>query len=92
MMGKTVASDENVKLTGWLKDKRKEKGHTMRSLAQILGTPHSFIGKIENQERRLDVVEYVRYCQALGVDPVEGLNTSMEKADAEDAEAESASA
>jgi len=73
MMGKTVASDENIRLTGWLKDKRKEKGHTMRSLAQILGTPHSFIGKIENQERRLDVVEYMHYCKALNVDPNEGL-------------------
>ncbi len=45
----------------------------MRSLAQIIGTPHSFIGKIENQERRLDVVEFVRYCNALEVDPTEGL-------------------
>ncbi len=45
----------------------------MRSLSEILGTPHSFIGKVENQERRLDVVEYVRYCQALAIDPMDGL-------------------
>ena len=73
MMGKTVSSEENIKLTGWLKTKRKEKGHTMRSLAMLIGTPHSFIGKIEHQERRLDVVEFLRYCDALEVDPVEGL-------------------
>jgi transcriptional regulator with XRE-family HTH domain len=78
MMGKTVASDENVKLTKWLKEKRKEKGHTMRSLAQVLGTPHSFIGKIEQQERRLDVVEFIRYCNALEVDPQVGLNIAMD--------------
>ena len=77
MMGKTVASDENVKLTSWLKDKRKEKGHTMRSLAQVIGTPHSFIGKIEHQERRLDVVEFVRYCNALEIDPNEGIQMIM---------------
>lgn len=77
MMGKTVASDENIKLTSWLKDKRKEKGHTMRSLAQLIGTPHSFIGKIEHQERRLDVVEFVRYCQALEIDPSEGIEMIM---------------
>ncbi|MBQ4832905.1 helix-turn-helix transcriptional regulator [Pseudoalteromonas sp. MMG010] len=73
MMGKTVSSQENERLTKWLKVKRHEKGHTMRSLAQVLGTPHSFIGKIENQERRLDVIEFVRYCTALEVDPLEAL-------------------
>ena len=77
MMGKTVSSEENSRLTSWLKEKRQEKGHTMRSLAQIIGTPHSFIGKIENQERRLDVVEFVRYCEALGVSPAEGLDLLM---------------
>ncbi len=78
-MGKTVSSEENAKLTKWLKSKRQEKGHTMRSLAQVLGTPHSFIGKIENQERRLDVIEFVRYCIALEADPHEAL--SLLKAD-----------
>ncbi|MFC3033438.1 helix-turn-helix domain-containing protein [Pseudoalteromonas fenneropenaei] len=79
MMGKTVSSEENGKLTKWLKTKRQEKGHTMRSLAQVLGTPHSFIGKIENQERRLDVIEFLRYCEALEVDPYEGLKLLKEE-------------
>lgn len=82
-MGKTVESQENIKLTAWLKSKRHEKGHTMRSLAQILGTPHSFIGKIENQERRLDVIEFVRYCRALDIDPQEGLKIVTEAANAQ---------
>lgn len=73
MMGKTVSSEENGRLTKWLKQQRQERGHTMRSLAQLLGTPHSFIGKIENQERRLDVVEFIRYCKALEIDPMDGL-------------------
>ena len=73
MMGKTVASDENVRLTAWLKEKRKEKGMTMRSLANTMNTPHSFVGKIEHQERRLDVVEFMRYCTALEVDPGEAI-------------------
>lgn len=74
MMSKSVSSDENKVLMQWLKEQRKEKGHTMRTLSQIIGTPHSFIGKVENQERRLDIVEYIRYCKALEVDPIEGLN------------------
>ncbi|GHB66928.1 transcriptional regulator [Psychrosphaera saromensis] len=73
MMGKSVSSEENNVLMAWLKAKRKEKGHTMRTLSLIIGTPHSFIGKVENQERRLDIVEYLRYCKALEVDPLEGL-------------------
>ncbi|NVK24553.1 MAG: helix-turn-helix transcriptional regulator [Gammaproteobacteria bacterium] len=73
MMSKSVSSDENKLLMQWLKEQRKEKGHTMRTLSQIIGTPHSFIGKVENQERRLDIVEYIRYCKALEVDPIEGL-------------------
>ena len=73
MIGKTVSSEENSRLTKWLKTKRQERGYTMRSLAEVLGTPHSFVGKIENQERRLDVVEFMRYCEALEIDPIEGL-------------------
>ena len=73
MMSDSVSSEENKALTAWLKNKRKEKGHTMRTLSQLIGTPHSFVGKVENQERRLDIVEYVRYCNALDIDPVEGL-------------------
>jgi uncharacterized protein YqiB (DUF1249 family) len=46
----------------------------MRQLGEALGCPHSTIGKIENNERRLDVVEFIRYCSVLEVCPVEGLN------------------
>ena len=78
MINKSVSSDENKVLMQWLKQQRKEKGHTMRTLSQLLGTPHSFIGKVENQERRLDIVEYVRYCKALEVDPIEGLTKILD--------------
>lgn len=77
MMSQSVSSEENKALTAWLKEKRKEKGHTMRTLSQIIKTPHSFVGKVENQERRLDVVEYIRYCQALDIDPSEGLSVVL---------------
>lgn len=74
---KSVTSRENMALCSWLKQKRQEKGHTMRTLSLVLGTTHSFIGKVENKERRLDVVEYFRYCSALEVDPFEGLHIAM---------------
>ena len=72
-MKKSLNSPAHLKLLQWLKAKREERGLTMREMAEILGIPHSFIGKTEQGERRLDVVEYLQYCKALNADPVEGL-------------------
>ena len=74
----SVKSPENEKIARWLRLKRKSKGHTMRSLAELIGTQHSFVGKVEKQQRRLDIVEFVKYCQKLGIDPVEGVNMIQE--------------
>lgn len=72
-MSKSLHSDEYRKLTDWLKAKRSEEGLSMRELAQIMGVPHSFVGKVEQRERKLDVIEYLHYCKGLGVSPTEGL-------------------
>ena len=45
----------------------------MRELGEKLGVIHSWVGKIEQGERRLDVIEYLRLCNALQIDPHEGL-------------------
>jgi transcriptional regulator with XRE-family HTH domain len=60
-------------LISWLKDARKAQGLTMRELAQKLEVPHSFIGKVEQCERRIDVIEYIKYCQALNINPNDGI-------------------
>ena len=72
-MFKSLGSPENERLIAWLKQNRKGQGLSMRDLANRLDVPHSFIGKVEQQERRLDVVEYLQYCKALNVPPAEGL-------------------
>ena len=72
-MFKTLNTDEHKRLISWLKEKREEQGLTMRELAKILGTQHTLIGKVEQGERRLDVAEYVKFCNALKVSPSEGL-------------------
>lgn len=46
----------------------------MRELGEKLGVIHSWVGKIEQGERRLDIVEYLKICKALEVDPHDGLN------------------
>ena len=66
-------TQENERLAAWLKAQRESRGLTMRELAARMALPHSFIGKVEQRERRLDVIEYLHYCQALGVSPIEGL-------------------
>ena len=68
---KTKAKAPNTKMADILKSIRTEKRFTMRALANALGTPHSFIGKTEHQNRRLDVGEFINYCIALEADPVE---------------------
>jgi len=72
-MKKSIASDKYLSLVAWLKSSRIEQDLTMRDLGELIDEPHQFIGKVESCERRLDVYEYVQYCQALNVDPIEGL-------------------
>ena len=67
---KTKAKESNTKMAEALKQIRTDKRFTMRALADELGAPHSFIGKTEQQNRRLDVGEFIHYCIALEADPV----------------------
>jgi transcriptional regulator with XRE-family HTH domain len=67
---KESAQELNLKMATHLKTIRKQKRFSMRQLAAVLNVPHSFVGKIETQGRRLDVAEFTLYCQALEVDPV----------------------
>lgn len=76
---KTIYSPESKRLSEWLRQQRETKGLTMRQAAGLLNKPHSFVGKIEIGQRRLDIVEYVWYCHTLGFDPIKGLNLIIEK-------------
>ena len=46
----------------------------MRELGIRMRMPHSWIGKVETGERRLDVEEFVRISRALEIDANEGLS------------------
>ncbi|WP_448214122.1 helix-turn-helix domain-containing protein [Colwellia sp. MEBiC06753] len=72
-MKKTIFSAENTKLVEWLKAQREAAGLSMRDLGKILGSSHSLVERVELQERRLDVCEYIIYCEALNIDPIEGI-------------------
>lgn len=71
---KSVHSKEQILLRDLLIDKRSKAGLTQRELALRLGVVHSLVGKVEKGERRLDVIEFISYCEALGVEPNELLD------------------
>ncbi|APV35624.1 helix-turn-helix domain-containing protein [Acinetobacter soli] len=73
-MTSSINTQEMLALTQWLKLMREEQHLSMRTLAERMEKPHSYIQKVEQGERRLDVVEYVWYCRSLGVNPYQGLD------------------
>ena len=73
-MTRSIYKDEMLALQDWLKNQRKSQNLTMQSLATRMARPNSFVAKVEQGERRLDVVEFVWYCTALGIDPHTGID------------------
>ena len=67
-MKKSTHSDEYSFVLKKLIDLRKAAGFTQQQLADALEREQSFVWRIENGERRLDVVEFFWVCEALGQD------------------------
>ena len=64
---------------------RKDAGLTQQDLAGRLDRPQSFVSKIELGERRLDVVEFIELCRAIGTDPhrlLDGISETSSRPDA----------
>lgn len=61
---------------------RENAGLTQTEVATKIGHPQSFVAKYEGGERRLDVVEFIQVCSALGVDPHEVLRKLQDKVSA----------
>lgn len=79
-MKKTIYSQSSQILTACLRDSRKAAGLTIRQLAEKMNVHHSIVGKIETGERRLDVIEFIEYCNVLEIDPkviIEHLKSSV---------------
>jgi transcriptional regulator with XRE-family HTH domain len=54
-----------------LVDVRAKAGITQRELARRLGRAHSYVSRIELGDRRLDVPEFIQWCEVLSADPVD---------------------
>ena len=72
------------KLQTWLKVQRGKSGYSQREVSEIMYRHHSIVGKIEQRRKKIELVEFVKYCQVLGADPYEGLALLIKSLQEED--------
>lgn len=74
----SIYSQEYQLVISTLRNSRLEQGLTQTTLAKALGKPQSFIAKVENGERRLDVVEFIHLAKLLSIDPASVIKKVMD--------------
>ncbi len=62
-------SDSYRRIIDGLIERREAAGLTQWDVARSMGVDQSQVSKLERRERRLDVVDYARYCRAIGLEP-----------------------
>ncbi len=67
-MVKSLHTPEYEYFRSLLVDAREKVGLTQAEVSTKLGRPQSFVAKYEGGERRLDLIEFVQVCAAIGVD------------------------
>jgi transcriptional regulator with XRE-family HTH domain len=68
---KTIHLVAYQKLLDRLVDARIAAGMSQETLGKMLEERQSYVSKVESRERRLDVLEFVYWAQAVGKDPAE---------------------
>jgi len=56
-----------------LKAMREQAGLTQRDLGKRMGKPQSWVHNCETANRRVDLAEFVAWCQTCGISPQEGM-------------------
>ncbi len=64
---KSIYTDDYINIIAVLRAIRINKNITQAEMAKMLNVTQSFISKVENRERRLDVIELLSWIDALGV-------------------------
>lgn len=67
-MAKSIKAEAYQAILPILAAARREAGLTQAEVAARLGKPQSYISKVEQGERRLDVVEFCLLADALDID------------------------
>ncbi len=66
-MEKSVFTQEYAVFLKQLRQARLDAGLTQEQLAERLQQTQSWISKCERGERRIDVIELMKFCEAMGV-------------------------
>ena len=66
-----------------LADAREVRGLKQSVVAGRLGLPASYLSKVENGTRRLDVIEFLRIAEAMDADPAEMVRALVTSLDAD---------
>ena len=70
-------------LSNELRAARRRRQLSQAAVAARLRRPTSFVGKYENGQRSLDVIEFLEVAEAIGFDPGDFLHTLRNRADTE---------
>jgi hypothetical protein len=77
-MAKSLHTQEYEYFRNLLMKARESSALTQAEVSIRLSRPQSFVAKYEGGERRLDVVEFIQVCAALGVEPA-AILTKLER-------------
>ena len=75
----SVTTREFDSLLETLRETRTAAGVSQRELARRLGLEETVVGKVERGSRLLDVLEFIAYAEALGIEPVELLGSVLDR-------------
>ena len=76
-MSKTIYDESYRSLVDAVRAARIAGGVTQQQVADALGKPQSFVAKVEGFERRLDVIEFLRFSKAAGWDPIPAIRDTF---------------
>ncbi len=66
-------------LVATLIEARLEKGLSQRAVAKLLDEDKTYVQRVEQAERRIDVVEFLLLARAIGVDPKQLFNQFVDR-------------
>lgn len=70
-LSKQLRTTRHRRVMAALVEVRTKAGVTQRELARRLSRAHSYVSRIELGDRRLDIPEFIQWCEVLGADPVD---------------------